>query len=308
MRQRGGHAVNDLQIQYFLKAAQRLNFSEAARELFISQPALSQQITAIEKELNMQLFIRDKNRLRLTPAAAVLLQELPACVSGFQQVIERARVVSEGHSGSLRIGVLEGHILPDNFRAAYHAFCRAYPNISISFALGSFSRLRRELDEKQLDVALTLDLDIQDALSYLWIRTDQARCAFFAAENYTLHTDQVRGWADLRGETLIFSSDEDSAAFRSIVAQDCRRAGFVPKLLLASSVGEQMLYIDAGLGVGVSNAGSYISTNPHVRCLWKTQMGQEHFVLAWHRENVNSAIALFTNFTAEYIRTRGLTE
>lgn len=46
----------------FLTAARCLNFTEAAQQLFITQPALSQQITAIEAELNMQLFIRHKNK------------------------------------------------------------------------------------------------------------------------------------------------------------------------------------------------------------------------------------------------------
>jgi Transcriptional regulator len=52
--------MNTLQIKYFLTAARCLNFTEAAKQLYISQPALSQQILALEKELNMQLFIRAK--------------------------------------------------------------------------------------------------------------------------------------------------------------------------------------------------------------------------------------------------------
>ena len=54
--------MNSLQIKYFLTAARTLNFTEAAAQLYISQPALSQQISALEKELNMQLFIRSKKK------------------------------------------------------------------------------------------------------------------------------------------------------------------------------------------------------------------------------------------------------
>ncbi|MCI6018900.1 MAG: LysR family transcriptional regulator [Clostridiales bacterium] len=49
--------MNQIQIKYFLTAARCMNFTEAAKQLYITQPALSQQITAIESELNMQLFI-----------------------------------------------------------------------------------------------------------------------------------------------------------------------------------------------------------------------------------------------------------
>ena len=80
------------QIKYFLTAARCLNFTEAANQLFITQPALSQQITAIEAELNMQLFIRHKNKLRLTPAALVLLEELPAYEKSYLEIIEKAKI------------------------------------------------------------------------------------------------------------------------------------------------------------------------------------------------------------------------
>ena len=66
----------------------------------------------------MQLFIRDKNKLRLTPAAIVLMQELPECNRRFQEAIEKARIISDGHSAILKVGVLEGQIFSPNFRAA----------------------------------------------------------------------------------------------------------------------------------------------------------------------------------------------
>ena len=55
-------------IYYFLECAKCLNFSEAARNLFMTQPALGRQITALEKELNMQLFFRSTHGMKLTPA------------------------------------------------------------------------------------------------------------------------------------------------------------------------------------------------------------------------------------------------
>ena len=61
------------QIKYFIEVAKCLNFSEAAEHLFITQPALSRQITAIETELNMQLFIRGSKKLSLTPSGQLLL-------------------------------------------------------------------------------------------------------------------------------------------------------------------------------------------------------------------------------------------
>ena len=58
--------MNDLQINYFLAAARNLSFSRAAQELFVSQPAISRQILALEQELGCPLFVRMNKSISLT--------------------------------------------------------------------------------------------------------------------------------------------------------------------------------------------------------------------------------------------------
>ena len=254
----------------------------------------------------MQLFIREKNKLRLTPAATVLMQEFPECNQRFQQALERARIVNEGHSGILRLGILEGQILPPNFRAAFDSFRTRYPNIHIEMHSESFHELRKQLDSQELDVALTLSFDIKHSTSYLSVKTDPDDCALLAADFLPITRKGVHGWKDLENETIILVGAEDSAIVTELVTEDCRQAGFVPKLLFASSLNEQMLWIDAGLGVGVSNTGTYIAANPGIRCLKRFILEGEYLVVAWHRANINSAIALFTNYVADFIETNQL--
>ena len=58
--------MNDLQIEYFLAAARNMSFSRAAQELFVSQPAISRQILALEQELGCPLFERLNRGIMLT--------------------------------------------------------------------------------------------------------------------------------------------------------------------------------------------------------------------------------------------------
>ena len=60
------------QLQYFLGVANELHFSKAAEKLFIAQPALSRQIQALEENLGVLLFERDKRNVKLTPAGEYL--------------------------------------------------------------------------------------------------------------------------------------------------------------------------------------------------------------------------------------------
>lgn len=65
--------MNDRQLFCFLVASRTLNFSRAAQELFITQPALSYQIRSLEKELGVELFDRDTTHVQLTPAGLAFL-------------------------------------------------------------------------------------------------------------------------------------------------------------------------------------------------------------------------------------------
>ena len=65
------------QLKYFLAVARCLSFTEAARSLFMTQPALSRQIKAMETELGTPLFVREKKTLKLTPGGSALYNKLP---------------------------------------------------------------------------------------------------------------------------------------------------------------------------------------------------------------------------------------
>ena len=144
-----------------------MNFTEAAKQLYITQPALSQQITAIESELNMQLFIRCKNKLRLTPAALVLLEELPAYERHYNEIIKKAQMANQGTEGLLRIGVLQGQMMTPNFQKVYDMFRKTYPNVGIQLSVDTFRGLKKRLDNQQLDIALTVDFDVKNESVYL---------------------------------------------------------------------------------------------------------------------------------------------
>lgn len=93
------------QLQYFLAVADRLSITEAARDLQMAQPALSQAITKMERQLGAALFDRSHRRLRLTAAGATLVPEA-------RQLVSRAKVLhaTVGRGGSertyLRIGCI----------------------------------------------------------------------------------------------------------------------------------------------------------------------------------------------------------
>ena len=76
------------QLKYFVTAAKCLNFTEAGRQHYISQTAITQHIQALEEQLGVKLFSREKRKVELTPAGKVFLEEARA-------ILERIRIASE---------------------------------------------------------------------------------------------------------------------------------------------------------------------------------------------------------------------
>lgn len=79
------------QLEYFMVVAQELSFSNAAKKLFVTQPALSRSISSLESELGVALFIRRHPALSLTPAGKVFASELPRLNSELKQIIRATR-------------------------------------------------------------------------------------------------------------------------------------------------------------------------------------------------------------------------
>jgi DNA-binding transcriptional LysR family regulator len=90
-------------LRYSVALAGELHFGRAAERLFISRPALSQQIRSLEGALGMALFERGQRGVRLTPEGAAFLPAAQAVVRQAEHAAEVARALAEGSTGRLRL-------------------------------------------------------------------------------------------------------------------------------------------------------------------------------------------------------------
>lgn len=291
--------MTDAQIRYFITAARCLNFTEAAKQLFISQPALSQQITALERELNMQLFVREKKRIYLTPAALVLLEELPKYEQYYSDIIEKAMIAHQGYSTTLRIGVMEGQIIPEEFLNHFFNFRKHYPNVAIQISSSSLGELTTDLMEDKIDIAYTFNFEVLGKESLLSVDICDNEGVFFASKYHPVANQKVTSLKDLRHETFIMLRKEESDVLYEMIMNDCERQGFRPHIQFVSTLDENVLYTEMGLGIGIANKQSYACHNPNIVILEDIPIATKKFVFAWKRKNTNTAIPLFINsFTA----------
>ena len=293
--------MNTTQIKCFLILADTLNFTKAAAQLYISQPALSRQISTLEQEINCLLFIRDQKSVRLTPAGVLLAAELGGIQNSLDNLITRVQTVGMGYTGTLTIGILEGQWMGEDFTALYRRFMDAYPNIDFRMVQGSFSTLRRQLDSREIDIALTIEFDVAglDGVVYRPLGKDQA--VFAISKERPLAQKEVITFEDLATETLLAISPEDCRMGTDLLFNDLRSAGVhVPSVRYAPNLSTVMLWVEAGLGVGIINHQSNLARNPNVRLISEIPLKDASPCVAWRKDNLNPAIALFDQMMEHY--------
>ena len=145
------------QLRYFVRMAQTLNFSEAARSLYVSQSTLSQQIKSLEDELGTVLFQRDSHSVSITeggemllPLAIQTLQDSEACKAQMNDLKELL-------TGELNIGVTYSfsHILTETVKN----FVREYPGVKLNIFYRNMAELMEVLRHREVDLVLAFKPD-----------------------------------------------------------------------------------------------------------------------------------------------------
>ncbi len=215
-----GIAMEMSQIRYVLAAAKTLNFTEAAEDCCVTQPALTKGIKAMESELEAELFHREGRRVRLSEFGKSLLPHL-------QQILEEteaARALAQNFrllkQVPIRLGVLStvGHMRLARFLAHFE---RASPGVELSVSEGSASKLADSLLDGELDVAIaTRTNDLEERFRTQDLYTERYVVVF--PPDHRLGALNAVSLSDLSGENYV---DRLSCEMREMVMKVCQAEG-----------------------------------------------------------------------------------
>ncbi|MCD7845390.1 MAG: LysR family transcriptional regulator [Oscillospiraceae bacterium] len=158
--------MNSLQIQYFLHLCQTLSVSETARQLYVVQPAVSKQITALEKELGVVLFDRTNRGVSLTPSGELIYTFLSGAQERFQKTLTQAKKL-QTQKKSLTLGLLERLEL-DELTAVVKEMQRQHPDLEVTLVRLDNPALLSRLSDGRVDAIVTLDhaMDVRLGVQY----------------------------------------------------------------------------------------------------------------------------------------------
>lgn len=148
------------QLRYFLKATELLNFTEAAKQLYITQSTLSQQIKQLETELNVLLFDRIGKKVYLTEAGTEFLPFAKQTVFDADLGLQRIRDIQGINIGTLRIGIT--YSLSFGLAPIILKFMKEYPNIKLEVIYNTAMELLQMLKNRDLDFVLSFSMVVKE--------------------------------------------------------------------------------------------------------------------------------------------------
>jgi DNA-binding transcriptional LysR family regulator len=283
------------QLQVFEKVASHLNYSRAAEELYLSQPAVSMQIKQLEGHIGLPLFEQMGKKIFLTEAGRELFHYARLIA---QQLTEMEAVFDEMKGlgqGKLTLSVVNtaNYFTPQLLAK----FCRRHPNINVILQVANRDAVLKQLSDNSTDLAIMgqppegLDINAESFLDNPLV--------VIAAPNHPLATLPHIKFSQLATEN--FLSREKGSGTRSAMERVFAQHGVQPRISMEMETNEAIKQaVQAGMGLGILSLHS-IELELETRRL--TVLDVEHFPLLrhWfvaHRRNkrLSSAALAFKEF------------
>lgn len=282
-------------LRYFAALAEELNVRRAAQYLGISQSALTKQIGALEADLCLDLFVRDRQRLvGLTQAGNQYLGDTRRILAQLEEAERSAREIAGGGTGRLRLGVCEDAATSTLARiiAAYHG---RYPAVGLD--VYELPSLARALHENTIDLALVLPpfaADAGVATAPLW----HEDWAVALPCRHALAQREKLACSDLAREPLILLHAEWGSGSHDQICAAFRAAAIAPRIAARALRRSTMLMLaSAGMGVAFVPASMPLAADSDlIACPFAARQAT---VSAAYRAGASPAAAMLFIRTAE---------
>jgi len=254
------------QIRSFLSIAETLHFGRTAELIHLSQPALSLQIGALEEEVGVRLFERNRRKTTLTAAGFAFRDDAAAALSQLEQAIRRARLAASGKLGRLRIGFISTagrEIVPHIVRQ----FRELNPEVEFSLRNILTAEQVQMLETGALDIGfLRLPIGGHSALDVVTVHREPF--VLVVPRSHKLAKRKRVRLRELAGQDFVMYERTYAPGFHDLIFGILRDAGIVPTVSqTAGEIPTLISLVDSGMGTAILPASAVRhSVAPVVAC------------------------------------------
>jgi DNA-binding transcriptional LysR family regulator len=208
-----------VQLRYFAAAAEHLSMTTAARQLMVSQSAISTAVAQLERDLGVQLMLRHHARgLTLTAAGESFHQEVKSFLAHGAELAESARAAGATLSGSLSVGCFST-LGPFELPRLLTAYTEAHPSVAIAVQEAEHAALKDLLRQARCEVALMYGYDLDDDIETTLVRVVPPYVLL--GERHPLARRKSISLAELADEPMVLLDLPHTAAYmRSVMTSN----------------------------------------------------------------------------------------
>ena len=267
-------------LKYFMEVAEQKSFSKAARNLHISQSAISRMIKSLEDELGVVLFIRNAKTVEITAPGIIFLNYAKRCLFIFEHLKSDFENEFNLKQDTIEIGlppITDAHV----FAKLLGEFKKNYPQIAIKLYEHGSKVIETSVQEGVIDVGIICTIPNNEFESFFL--SEDEMCVVMP-KGYPLEEHQVVPMKLLADYPLVLYRDDFN--MHDDIMTNCKKIGFTPKIVFETSQRELMLQtVASGLGVAIlpsrlcpanseeSKVVTRVMTEPrmthHLYAIWK---------------------------------------
>lgn len=286
--------VDSRQLRYFLAVARRLHFTRAAEDLHIAQPALSQTIQQLERDLGVTLFDRHSRGVTLTTPGEVLKRGAERTLRELEVTVDEVRSYVGQVTGRVRVGAWQSMEvrLPDLLAA----FRSAYPAVDVA--------INEIVSDAMLEAVRASTLDLAFVVQREHVNMSGLECEPFITEPYDVAVAATHSLAQRKHIALAELAEEPfvmhrpGSAVRDQLLRACADAGFSPRVALETGeMSAARAFVSAGLGITILPRSSLLSPGPDVHLVHLRPALKRTSVIVWpHGGHASTAARCFLDF------------
>lgn len=232
------------QLRTFVKVAHTGNITQALEELYLTQPAISRQIQALEAAFKVTLFDRTGRGMRLTDAGAILRSYAERCLALVEDCEQAMAEVRVGTAGKLVIGVGGTHPMYE-LPGWIQGFTESYPSVDISIRTGRSREIISAVCGRELDIAFVRVPVAEPGVCHIDLYTEPI---LLISDPGRYGNGAVLSPAQLQLVPLILFPQGTS--FRSQIDAALGAAGITPRVRMETdSVEEIRRFVAMGIGL-----------------------------------------------------------
>ena len=273
------------QIQYFMAVAESHHFTKAAKQLFVSQSALSQQINKLEDDLGVKLLDRISHPITLTPAGEEFYRCAKKILSDINHLELQMQHYARDNQGTLHIGVITGlGKLPlTDILSKFNTEISPQMQFSLTNCLSK--KLCHMLGNHEIDIAIMAVSDDFPTNDFEILSLQHEPFLAILPAAHTLSNNTQISLQELETENFIFPTAENVSY--DVFMAACLKTGFTPNIVTyCNTPGQRIDLVQSGLGVSlISESGfAYFNNHANVVTLSLTEPFYKHIAMVRRRE------------------------